>query len=96
INNKSPENFRYYDKGMMATIGRNAAVANIGGRQFTGFFAWLIWLFIHLFFLIGFRNRLGVLVNWAWNYLFYERVVRLVMPLDTAKDRQSELTYDPN
>lgn len=85
INSKPLENFRYYDKGMMATIGRNAAVANIGGRQFTGFFAWLIWLFIHLFFLIGFRNRLGVLVNWAWNYLFYERVVRLVMPLETAK-----------
>ncbi len=89
INQKPLENFRYYDKGMMATIGRNAAVANIGGRHFTGFFAWLIWLFIHLFFLIGFRNRIGVLTNWAWNYLFYERVVRLVMPLDSSK-RESE------
>ncbi|MFK7800175.1 MAG: NAD(P)/FAD-dependent oxidoreductase [Anaerolineae bacterium] len=79
-------NFRYYDKGMMATIGRNAAVANIGGRYFTGFFAWLIWLFIHLFFLIGFRNRLGVLTNWAWNYLFFERVVRLIMPLNAQKN----------
>ncbi len=86
INSKPLESFRYYDKGMMATIGRNAAVANIGGRHFTGFFAWLIWLFIHLFFLIGFRNRLGVLTNWAWNYLFYERVVRLIMPLDSSKE----------
>lgn len=81
IENKPLELFRYYDKGMMATIGRNAAVANINGRHYTGFIAWLIWLFIHLFFLIGFRNRLGVLTNWAWNYLFFERVVRLIMPL---------------
>ena len=72
--------FRYKDKGAMATIGRNAAVANIGGRQFTGFVAWVLWLVIHIFFLIGFRNRIGVLTNWAWNYLFYERVVRLILP----------------
>jgi NADH dehydrogenase len=72
--------------GMVYSDGRNAAVANIGGRYFTGFFAWLIWLFIHLFFLIGFRNRLGVLTNWAWNYLFFERVVRLIMPLDAKKN----------
>ena len=74
------EPFWYKDKGSMATIGRNAAVANIGRRQYTGFVAWVIWLFIHLFFLIGFRNRLGVLINWAWNYIFYERVVRLIIP----------------
>ena len=76
--------FVYKDKGVMATIGRNAAVAKIGGRQFTGFIAWIIWLFIHLFFLIGFRNRLGVLVNWAWNYIWYERVVRLIMPISDS------------
>lgn len=78
--NQPLQPFWYKDKGSMATIGRNAAVANIGRRQYTGFVAWVIWLFIHLFFLIGFRNRLGVLINWAWNYIFYERVVRLIIP----------------
>ncbi len=73
--------FRYRDKGAMATIGRNAAVARLGGRLHTGFIAWLIWLVIHIFFLIGFRNRLGVLLNWAWNYVFFERAVRLILPL---------------
>lgn len=73
--------FRYRDKGAMATIGRNAAVARLGGRLHTGFIAWLIWLVIHILFLIGFRNRLGVLLNWAWNYVFFERAVRLILPL---------------
>ena len=72
--------FRYRDTGAMATVGRNAAVARIGGRLFTGFLAWLIWLAVHIAFLIGFRNRLGVLLNWAWNYIFYERAVRLILP----------------
>ena len=72
--------FRYRDKGAMATIGRNAAVARIGDRLFTGFVAWLLWLAVHIAFLIGFRNRLGVLLNWAWNYIFYERAVRLILP----------------
>jgi NADH:ubiquinone reductase (H+-translocating) len=78
--NQPPLPFRYHDKGSMATIGRNAAVANLGGRLYTGFIAWILWLAIHLVFLIGFRNRLATLVNWAWNYLFYERVVRLILP----------------
>lgn len=77
--------FRYRDKGAMATIGRNAAVAQIGGRLFTGFVAWLIWLAVHIVFLIGFRNRLGVLLNWAWNYIFYERAVRLILPQVSRK-----------
>lgn len=72
--------FRYRDRGAMATIGRNAAVARIGGRLYTGFVAWLLWLAVHIAFLIGFRNRLGVLLNWAWNYIFYERAVRLILP----------------
>jgi NADH dehydrogenase len=75
-----PQPFRYRDKGAMATVGRNAAVAQVGGRLYTGFLAWVIWLAVHIFFLIGFRNRLGVLLNWAWNYLFYERAVRLILP----------------
>jgi NADH:ubiquinone reductase (H+-translocating) len=72
--------FTYRDKGTMATIGRTAAVADIFGRAFTGFFAWLIWLAVHLAQLIGFRNRLVVLINWAWSYLFFERMVRLILP----------------
>jgi NADH dehydrogenase len=65
----------------MATIGRNAAVARLGGRNFTGFPAWMLWLSVHLLKLIGFRNRLVVLINWSWDYLFYERAVRLILPL---------------
>lgn len=80
IDDQAAEPFHYNDKGSMATIGRNSAVANIGGRLYTGFIAWIIWLVIHIFFLIGFRNRLGVLTNWAWNYIFYDRVVRLILP----------------
>lgn len=72
--------FTYDDKGSMAVIGRSAAVANIAGRAFTGFFAWLIWLVVHLMQLIGFRNRLLVLINWAWTYLFFEQMVRLIVP----------------
>ncbi len=63
----------------MATIGRKAAVAQIGPLKFTGFLAWLIWLGLHIVTLIGFRNRLLVLVNWAWDYLFYDLAVRLIL-----------------
>ena len=62
----------------MATIGRNAAVAQMGPLRFSGFIGWLIWLFVHLALLIGFRNRLTVLLNWAWNYVIYDRPVRLI------------------
>lgn len=60
--------FRYWDKGDMAVIGRKAAVAKIGRLHFTGWFAWLMWLFVHLMFLVGFENRLLVFIQWAWNY----------------------------
>lgn len=79
VRGKPLTNFVYDDKGAMATIGRNAAVAEIGRFQFTGFFAWLVWLFIHLANLIGFRNRMVVLINWAWDYFFFERVARLIL-----------------
>ncbi|WP_459935008.1 NAD(P)/FAD-dependent oxidoreductase [Fundidesulfovibrio butyratiphilus] len=73
--------FRYRDKGSMATIGRAAAVATFGPRLcLTGFSAWLSWLFVHLVMLIGFRNRLAVLLDWAWDYFFFEKAVRLIMP----------------
>ncbi len=70
--------FRYFDKGSMATIGRNAAVAASHGLKLTGYPAWLAWLILHLYYLIGFRNRILVLLNWAWYYWFHERQVRLI------------------
>ena len=78
LRGESPLPFRYRDAGSLATIGRNQAVARLGRLQFTGFAAWVVWLVAHLFFLIGFRNRLLVLVNWAWDYFAYERAVRLI------------------
>lgn len=70
--------FHYHDKGSLATIGRAAAVANIGKLHMSGYPAWLTWLFVHIFFLIGFRNRLLVLIQWAWAYVSYERGARLI------------------
>jgi NADH dehydrogenase len=77
---KETRPFRYSDRGSMVTIGRNAAVAQVARMTFRGFLAWVIWLSIHLMNLIGFRNRLLVLINWAWDYLFFERAVRLILP----------------
>jgi len=73
-----PLPFRYRDPGTMATIGRNAAVAYLHGLSVTGFPAWVLWLVVHLIQLVGFRNRLLVLINWAWDYFFYDRAVRLI------------------
>jgi len=70
--------FQYHDKGSLATIGRAAGVAQFGNLKLSGYFAWLAWLFIHIFFLIGFRNRLLVMIQWAWSYLTYERGARLI------------------
>ncbi|OHD63351.1 MAG: pyridine nucleotide-disulfide oxidoreductase [Spirochaetes bacterium RBG_13_51_14] len=75
-----PRPFAYRDRGAMVTIGRNAAVARIGAREFRGFIAWIIWIVIHIMNLIGFRNKLFVIVNWIWDYLFFERSVRLILP----------------
>ncbi len=72
------EPFQYFDKGSMATIGRNRAVVEIGFIKMDGFLAWLGWLFVHLFFLIDFRNRLVVLFEWAWAYFTYQRGARLI------------------
>jgi NADH dehydrogenase len=72
------EPFRYRDQGTLATIGRNAAVADVFGIKASGFLAWVMWLGIHIVQLIGFRNKLFVLINWAWDYFFYERAARLI------------------
>ena len=84
----APQPFIYHDRGSMITIGRTAAGVAIGSRTFTGFFAWVIWLVIHLFNLIGFRNRLMVLINWAWDYILYERAVRYVFPSGIPSEAQ--------
>jgi NADH dehydrogenase len=76
------EAFRYRDKGMLATIGRAAAVARIGPLEFSGWLAWIGWLFVHIFFLVGFRNRVAVILEWAWSYLTFKRGARLIT--DTA------------
>lgn len=70
--------FKYWDKGTMATIGRSAAVAWMGKLKFSGFFAWLAWLFIHLIFLVGFRNKLAVLLQWTYSYFAYKRGARII------------------
>ncbi len=71
--------FRYRDYGALATIGRKAAVADLGWLQFSGYAAWLFWLFVHIYFLIGFRNRLVVLMDWAWAYWSFQRYARVVV-----------------
>lgn len=72
------QTFRFKDPGSLATIGRNAAVAYIGGFAFKGFAAWVVWLAIHIMQLIGFRNKVIVLLSWAWDYFFYDRGARLI------------------
>jgi NADH dehydrogenase len=82
LENQPRRNFRYNDKGSLATIGRAAAVAQFGKFEMSGYFAWLAWLFIHILFLIGFRNRLLVMIQWAWSYFTYERGARLITGSD--------------
>lgn len=74
--------FRYRDKGIMATIGRSAAVAAIGRLRLKGFVGWLFWLALHLYFLIGFRNRVAVLLEWAWDYFRWDRPIRIIARAD--------------
>ena len=82
LEGRPPSAFGYHDKGTMATIGRHAAVAELpGGRVLAGTIAWAAWLGLHLVYLIGFRNRASVLVNWAWNYLTWDRGPRLIFSL---------------
>jgi NADH dehydrogenase len=78
--------FRYRDKGMMATIGRNAGVAAVGRRQIKGFVGWVVWLVLHLYYLIGFRNRVVVLLGWAWNYLKFDRPLRIITQIYSAQE----------
>jgi len=76
---KAREPFHYLDKGQMATIGRRRAIVEVGRMRVTGFLAWIIWLFVHLYYLSGFRNRLLVLIQWAWSYMTFARGARLIV-----------------
>jgi NADH dehydrogenase len=78
--------FRYFNKGTMATIGRRAAVAQIGPIQLTGFLGWVAWLVVHLYYLIGFENRLRVLMRWSWYYLRLDRPVRSILRADPPRE----------
>ncbi|MEQ8705454.1 MAG: NAD(P)/FAD-dependent oxidoreductase [Phaeodactylibacter sp.] len=87
----SMQPFAYRDLGSMATIGRNRAVADLPGFKFQGAFAWLIWLFVHLFQILGVKNKVFIFINWVWNYLTYDQSLRLIIrpkegPIKAAKD----------
>ncbi|HEX2331506.1 MAG TPA: NAD(P)/FAD-dependent oxidoreductase [Candidatus Angelobacter sp.] len=89
LNGEPREPFVYRDKGSLATIGRSRAVADFGRFHISGYFAWLGWLFIHLFFLIGFRNRIMVMMEWAWAYISYGRSARLITePKETVVEEE--------
>ena len=79
IHNRPTRSFRYKDPGIMATIGRNSGVAQLGSVRLSGFLGWAMWLVVHLVNVVSFRSRILVLVNWAWDYLFYDRPVRLIV-----------------
>jgi NADH dehydrogenase len=78
--------FRYRDPGNMATIGRGSAIVDFGWARVSGVFGWLLWLFVHMLFLIGFRNRLSVLLQWAGAYFTYQRSVRLITSAGSQPD----------
>ncbi|HEY2102917.1 MAG TPA: NAD(P)/FAD-dependent oxidoreductase [Chthoniobacterales bacterium] len=78
IEGRPPRRFWYFDKGSMATIGRNKAVADLHALHLSGFPAWLVWLFVHILFLVGFRNRIAVFLQWAWSYMTFNKGARLI------------------
>ncbi len=91
LHDKPMKPFVYLDKGSMATIGRNKAVVDIGKLRFGGFFAWFIWMFIHVWFLIGFRNRFVTVFNWSYNYINYDKAARLIIrPFKNKKENEIE------
>lgn len=91
----APPPFRYMDFGSLATIGRNAAVAEFGGVKLTGFLAWLFWCVIHVYFLIGFRNRIVVTLDWLWSYVTLERGARLITESVGARRAERDRDRSP-
>ena len=95
LNGHSRQAFKYFDKGQMATIGKSRAIVETGKLQFGGFFAWLTWLVIHIYYLSGFKNRMFVTLNWAWSYLTFRRGARLIVTKEwrsylNKKNKQDE------
>jgi NADH dehydrogenase len=85
ITHRPRKNFRYWNKGDLATIGRSRAIADFGWIRFSGRLAWFLWLFVHIMYLIGFRNRLSVLLQWSYSYFTYDRGVRLITDVERYK-----------
>jgi NADH dehydrogenase len=90
IAGRATDAFRYRDWGALATIGRHSAVAQLPNLRFSGFFAWWFWLLLHIYFLIGFRSRLIVLINWAWAYFTYERGARIILGVPHERGQESD------
>src|SRR5260370_41312445 len=85
----SPKPFLYKDPGIMATIGRNSGVAQLGRVKLTGFPGWVMWLTVHLVNAVTFRARIIVLINWAWDYLFYDKPIRLIVRAADKRARRA-------
>ena len=85
LQGKAMAPFRYRDFGSIATIGRKTAVVEVGRLRLTGFAAWILWCLAHIYFLIGFRNRFSVALNWTWNYLTFQRGARLITGVTTSR-----------
>lgn len=98
INGQPTTPFKYHDKGSLATIGRNKAVADLGKLKFHGFFAWLVWMFVHLISLLGFRNKLVVFINWVGSYLTYNGGARLIIRRFAIKDmpKRKDAAVEPS
>ncbi len=91
IHKKPLKPFRYFDKGSMATIGRHKAVVDMKGIRFQGFFAWYVWMFVHLMSIVGFRNRVFIFFSWMWNYFSYDKSNRLIIGRNEEKIMQDEV-----
>ena len=91
INKKPLTPFRYFDKGSMATIGRHKAVVDMKGIRFQGFFAWYVWMFVHLMSIVGFKNKVFTFFSWMWNYFSYDRSNRLIIGRNEEKIMQEEV-----
>ncbi|MEL7120393.1 MAG: NAD(P)/FAD-dependent oxidoreductase, partial [Bacteroidota bacterium] len=88
LKGKELKAFKYSDKGIMATVGRNKAVVEVGALKIKGFIAWVIWMSLHLMTLVGFRNRVVVFVNWMYNYFYYDRSLRMI--IEDAPEKKEE------
>ena len=95
VSRRAAAPFHYRDFGVLATIGRKHAVVQFGRVRLTGYFAWLLWCFAHIYFLIGFRNRLVVVLNWAWNYFTFQRGTRLITGITGSRMTQLDDAAPP-